>query len=162
LSRRICHAAAVAKLVVPAVGFGSTGTPTSRPSPICSLRLWPCGIPSSSLSKKSATGLFNLTVEHSHSAVVQLPTTYIWPSTADFISPLWPSTPISGLRQRISPTTYSCQPPISGRRPAATLCQAKVPVFFCVLDSIRSTFGFCHKMPLLCVWSGLWMVSSGR
>jgi hypothetical protein len=34
---------------------------------------------------------------------------------------------------------------------AATLCQAKVPVFFCVLDSIRSTFGFCHKMSLLCV-----------
>ncbi|AQK55041.1 hypothetical protein ZEAMMB73_Zm00001d051733 [Zea mays] len=62
------HAAAVAKLVVPAVGFGSTGTTTSRPSPICSLR--PCGIPSSSLSKKSATGL--LTVEHSHSAVVLL------------------------------------------------------------------------------------------
>jgi hypothetical protein len=30
----------------------------------------------------------------------------------------------------------------------ATLCQAKIPVFFCVLDSIRSTVGFFHKMPI--------------
>jgi hypothetical protein len=30
----------------------------------------------------------------------------------------------------------------------ATLCQAKIPVFFCVLDSIRSTVGFFNKMPI--------------
>jgi hypothetical protein len=71
--------------------------------------LRPCGIPSPSLSKKSATGL--LTVEHSHSAVVLLllfhRTTYIWPSTADFISPL---SVLKGLAARGSCSLWNPSP----------------------------------------------------
>jgi hypothetical protein len=43
---------------------------------------------------------------------------------------------------------YKCFMKLHRVEMTATLCQAKIPVFFCVLDSIRSTVEFCHKMPI--------------